>query len=831
MKKIYIAFLAAAAAALSAGCSDYEEATPTPGTNETLVGLRADIAPRQQSRAEINVDFENGLTGSWNEADILGIIHKAPGGSGFSSLAQFIFDEASGTFKGTLPTTKGEWHYRAFYPHNGTATISGSKTTVTVPFSALRTQDGNRYNSEYDLLAADAIAYSDAEGGKTPSGDAVKFNLNRFTTILALRVAGGDPSEKVASVMLTAQKPIASEQLTFELPATAYDAEAINPTLVATGESPAGNTISIDSERITVTYKDGTAPTADLSETFFNVLPDENYGELVFTVCTDKGNVAQVTVNRTTPMVANWVYTKVETAAFAKAALPDIDWLGHDLAQRYELADVNNEADIAVSVPGGIRKMEVEIIAPILTESGLLEIAGLAPTMELTHPATDEMAEMLGQLGFPPPAQLLDQQYAFFQIGGLIDLLALVCAEVTETTNSDFKFTVTDNAGQVKTVILQYVKTVEVPIPPITPDVTYNDDADLWKNTATLSCTVDPADFGKTVVEYKRSDLTEGTWQAAAKGTQNTEDGTFTATISGAYNTDNTMVGETGIRPGHLYEYRIVVDGATKASGTIDMTAQKGDPIQNSGMEDWSTTTLGNNKDIVYPNASGNNFWTSGNNGQTTGLCTKNENIWIGNTSGSYCAYLNPNLTSIGAIKIFAAGNLFTGTFDYVVSIFGWSGGTASFGSPYTWTARPTALRVKAKATVTNIKTLGAKKNELSTSDISPARIFVCMCDRDTRIDNVSQTKALSGEYNISGTFEPSDTGIGILAYGDHKFTASTDGWQTITIPIVYNDRDQTPVPSKAYNIMISCSSDCYGAFFCGSENNNLYVDDFEWVY
>jgi hypothetical protein len=119
----------------------------------------------------------------------------------------------------------------------------------------------------------------------------------------------------------------------------------------------------------------------------------------------------------------------------------------------------------------------------------------------------------------------------------------------------------------------------------------------------------------------------------------------------------------------------------------------------------------------------------------------------------------------------------------------------------------------------------------LSTSDISPARIFVCICDRDTRIDNVSQTKALSGEYNISGTFEPSDTGIGILAYGDHKFTASTDGWQTITIPIVYNDRDATPIPSKAYNIMISCSSDCYGAFFCGSQSNELYVDDFEWVY
>ena len=82
-----------------------------------------------------------------------------------------------------------------------------------------------------------------------------------------------------------------------------------------------------------------------------------------------------------------------------------------------------------------------------------------------------------------------------------------------------------------------------------------------------------------------------------------------------------------------------------------------------------------------------------------------------------------------------------------------------------------------------------------------------------------------------SAVVKVSDTGIGILAYGDHKFTASTDGWQTITIPIVYNDRDATPIPSKAYNIMISCSSDCYGAFFCGSQSNELYVDDFEWIY
>lgn len=128
--------------------------------------------------------------------DILGVIHKAPGSQDFSALGQFAFDPESRTFKGTLPSQTGEWHYRAFYPHNGTASVSGSKTTVTVPFSALRTQEGNRYNSEYDLLAADAILYPNAAPGMTPQGEALRFNLNRFTTILALRMQGGAASER-----------------------------------------------------------------------------------------------------------------------------------------------------------------------------------------------------------------------------------------------------------------------------------------------------------------------------------------------------------------------------------------------------------------------------------------------------------------------------------------------------------------------------------------------------------------------------------------------------------------------------------------------------------
>lgn len=509
MKK-QVSLLTLTAALLLGACSTYEEVPATSGDGATAVGFLADIAPREQSRADINVDFGTGLTGTWNGEDKLGVL-----ANDISKLLQFTYTTDSKAFTGSLTGSAGTWAYRAFYPHNGNATVSG--TTVTVPFSALRTQNGNKYNSEFDIMAADAITHNNADPGKTPEGNAVKFNLHRITSILALKLQGGAASEKIASVMLTSKKPIASEKLTFTVPSdpnAAYDPSAINPTLVAQGTSATGSPISINSEHITVTYADGTAPSADYSETFFNVLPDDSYGDLTFSACTDKGNAASFTIPRTTSVVANWVYTVERTAPFTKAAAPTVEWIGHkDLTTPTELLESGNSADIRVSAPGGIKSMQVDITsAPLAT---LLPAVDLAESMDLTSPATEKMASMLAQLGFPTPAQLLNQQHVYFQIGGLIDMLAMVCAEVTETTNSDFKFTVTDNAGQETVITLKYVKTVVSPI-------TYNNDADLWANTASFTLNI-PADATSVSVQYKKSTASDTKWQTAEITGNNTK--------------------------------------------------------------------------------------------------------------------------------------------------------------------------------------------------------------------------------------------------------------------------------------------------------------------
>ena len=816
MKK-QVSLLTLTAALLLGACSTYEEVPATSGDGATAVGFLADIAPREQSRADINVDFETGLTGTWNSEDKLGVL-----ANDFTQLLQFTYAPDSKAFTGSLTGTAGTWAYRAFYPHNGNAAVSG--TTVTVPFSALRTQNGNKYNSEFDIMAADAITHNDAEPGKTPEGSAVKFNLHRITSILALKLQGDAASEKIASVMLTSEKPIASEQLTFTVPSdpnATYDPSAINPTLVAEGTSATGSPISIDSEHITVTYADGTAPSADYSETFFNVLPDDSYGALTFSACTDKGNAASFTITRSTPVVANWVYTVEQTASFTKAAAPTVEWLGHeDLTPPVELAESGNSADIRVSAPGGIKSMQVDIAsAPLAT---LLPLFNLAESMDLTSPATEKMASMLAQLGFPTPAQLLNQQHVYFQIGGLIDMLAMVCAEMTETTNSDFKFTVTDNAGQETVITLKYVKTVVSPI-------TYNNDADLWANTASFTLNI-PADATSVSVQYKKSTASDTEWQTAEITGNNTKAeikpdwGTqFTAAD---WTTPNSVqpfwriTEGTGVFANNTYDYKLTVDG-TEYKGQF--TTKTDQIIPEGNMENMALPCF-----ILQDASKTSETWGSGNNKVLSAcwLCQQAD----GN-SGK-CAYLTSGTQNTYVFgKLLTAGNLFFGQFTQ-----NGTGGDVRFGQIYPWKSRPSAMRVSYKAEVDNVDYVNTTTTvNIPKNSPDKARIFVAVVDWTGPHTVTSTLEVKSGlPATVIGSWDPettTDPGEGkIIGYGSLWIEKGKTDWQTIDIPINYYDKTAKPTDGK-YSLVISCACNAYGEFFNGCSTNKLWVDDFEWVY
>ena len=816
MKK-QVSLLTLTAALLLGACSTYEEVPATSGDGATAVGFLADIAPREQSRADINVDFGTGLTGTWNGEDNLGVL-----ANDFTKLLQFTYAPDSKAFTGSLTGTAGTWAYRAFYPHNGNAAVSD--TTVTVPFSALRTQNGNKYNSEFDIMAADAITHNDAEPGKTPEGNAVKFNLHRITSILALKLQGGAASEKIASVMLTSEKSVASEQLTFTVPSdpnAAYDPSAINPTLVAEGTSATGSPISIDSEHITVTYADGTAPSADYSETFFNVLPDDSYGALTFSACTDKGNAASFTITRSTPVVANWVYTVEQTASFTKAAAPTVEWIGHeDLTTPVELAESGNSADIRVSAPGGIKSMQVDIAsAPLAT---LLPLVNLAESMDLTSPATEEMASMLAQLGFPTPAQLLNQQHVYFQIGGLIDMLAMVCAEMTETTNSDFKFTVTDNAGQETVITLKYVKTVVSPI-------TYNNDADLWANTASFTLNI-PADATSVSVQYKKSTASDTEWQTAEITENNTKAeikpdwGTqFTAAD---WTTPNSVqpfwriTEGTGVFANNTYDYKLTVDG-TEYKGQF--TTKTDQIIPEGNMENMALPCF-----ILQDASKTSETWGSGNNKVLSAcwLCQQAD----GN-SGK-CAYLTSGTQNTYVFgKLLTAGNLFFGQFTQ-----NGTGGDVRFGQIYPWKSRPSAMRVSYKAEVDNVDYVNTTTTvNIPKNSPDKARIFVAVVDWTGPHTVTSTLEVKSGlPATVIGSWDPettTDPGEGkIIGYGSLWIEKGKTDWQTIDIPINYYDKTAKPTDGK-YSLVISCACNAYGEFFNGCSTNKLWVDDFEWVY
>ena len=354
-------------------------------------------------------------------------------------------------------------------------------------------------------------------------------------------------------------------------------------------------------------------------------------------------------------------------------------------------------------------------------------------------------------------------------------------------------------------------------------------DYDLWSNSVTLRALVVDPEVGSVRFGLREKD---GSWNEI-EGTpsgNNYYTATFAPEWSDATDPDRPADGGsypaiyqqtegTGIFAAHEYEYRADL-GGTQQSGSF--TTAAGDAIYNAGMEYWSTYTVKGGSltsaEVPYPNeAASKTFWTSGNNKQTNALCTGQA---IAGNNGSQCAALQPKAT----MGVFAAGNLFTGTFECGSGFS--TTGYARFGVPYSSSARPRALRVHVNATVTQVTNA---KGPLTTDDIDPARVYVCITNWT---DRHSVESGL--QYNESTFWDPAKASSlaegAIIGYGSKTFTESTDGWVTLTLPIYWYDKTAAPAAGR-YSLVISCSTSAYGDYTTGSTNNRLYVEDFEWVY
>ena len=294
---------------------------------------------------------------------------------------------------------------------------------------------------------------------------------------------------------------------------------------------------------------------------------------------------------------------------------------------------------------------------------------------------------------------------------------------------------------------------------------------------ATVSGTVTS---GQTpTVEYKEQSATS--WQTASDVQVN---GTrFTATL-------------TGLRASTTYEWRTTIDGTPGSSQTFTTVAEQ--KLENGSFENWYQ----DNK-IYVPNASGSNFWGTGNPGAASfigNLTTPTNDAVSGQAA---------KLESKDAVIKLGAGNIFTGDFE-----LDGTNGILNFGRPFT--SFPTALRLYYKYTSTTINRVGQEVGSLESLRGRPdsCHIYVALSDKTYTI------KTRPSERQV---FDKNDRGI--IAYGEFISGNTTSSYQQITIPLEYR-ANRTP----SY-IVIVCSASKYGDYFIGGEGSTLWLDEMELVY
>ena len=338
-------------------------------------------------------------------------------------------------------------------------------------------------------------------------------------------------------------------------------------------------------------------------------------------------------------------------------------------------------------------------------------------------------------------------------------------------------------------------------------------EADLWQNTGTVTALISAEEYASgAALEYRIKGDTE--WQPMQESGYDA--GILTATIAPEWKTETNpngltvykLVPKKGLFAGHTYEFRLLVGGSEQGA-PLEYTAPAGNTIPNGDMEDASMSCWTQNNKTAE-------FWGSGNNTFTKGLCTQ----------APFAGGMRAKLQATSAVGVLASGNLFTGLFqkDLITR------GVVSFGQTYAWKARPRALKVQYFAEhigpVDIDKKFGAP---IGMGDQDRARIMVAIVDWNARREVGSGTEA------PTGTWDPEEVSTldegPIIAYGSLFIDQSSTGGKMIDVQLPLNYYDTKAKPSGLYQIVISCSTSAYGDFMAGCKSNVLYVDNFEWVY
>lgn len=338
-------------------------------------------------------------------------------------------------------------------------------------------------------------------------------------------------------------------------------------------------------------------------------------------------------------------------------------------------------------------------------------------------------------------------------------------------------------------------------------------EADLWQNTGTVTALISADEYASgAALEYRIKGDTE--WQPMQESGYDA--GILTATIAPEWKTETNpngltvykLVPKKGLFAGHTYEFRLLVGGSEQGA-PLEYTAPAGNTIPNGDMEDASMSCWTQNNKTAE-------FWGSGNNTFTKGLCTQ----------APFAGGTRAKLQATSAMGVLASGNLFTGLFqkDLITR------GVVSFGQTYAWKARPRALKVQYFAEhigpVDIDKKFGAP---IGMGDQDRARIMVAIVDWNARREVGSGTEPPTGTWDPQ---EAASTEQGkIIAYGSLFIDESSTGDRMIDTELELHFYDREAKPSGLYQLVISCSTSAYGDFMTGCKSNVLYIDNFEWAY
>ena len=215
--------------------------------------------------------------------------------------------------------------------------------------------------------------------------------------------------------------------------------------------------------------------------------------------------MATVTVDRTEAFEAGTLYKKaVDARSSPPSRPPSLVWPNQDMNEPHDITKCGTdyEANIQITVPGGIAGLMVNITSGVLNEMGLT--------------ALDLFSTDLGLPGMTGGVAIQYQKSTIFNITELIPLIAGLAAPGSEHIFRGSRNRSGRTANDSKFGILYAV---------LIPN-TYNEDADLWANTASFTLSNIPTDATSVSVQYKKS--TETAWQTAEITENNTKSGNKT---------------------------------------------------------------------------------------------------------------------------------------------------------------------------------------------------------------------------------------------------------------------------------------------------------------